>query len=588
MNKGQKIVQMKWIHTSDIHGDMFVSRTKYNKMRGALSAIQSYVSIQKKKYSDRLILTDGGDCLQGTPLVYYYNFINTNTPHIVAEVMNEVGYDCGVMGNHDIEVGEKTFERWMHDCKFPILGANVIDKRTGNPYLTPYVVLNRYGIKIVILGMVTTCVPFYQSDTLWPNLQFNDVLQSSQKWVPFIQEQEHPDILVGLFHSGFTGCLEVDGVCHECAVKEVAEQVPGFNFICYGHDHTTAIHNITNVNGNDVVCAGTCSKDGNIVEIDLTIMIRDGVVSSKQIEAKQLRIDDSVDISKKYTSSLRKYEKWISSHLCKLSKTMNERDAFFGPSLFVDYIHKAQMDMSGAEISFAAPYSYDSCINRGLLRIRDIFPLLAYEDFIHVLHLTGYEIKGFLEKSYDSWVKTIQNPDELLLNIYNPNEGITITRKFRRFIKRLILDKNVFHWRFNTSNKNLYSASGIRYVVDVTQPMGKRVTIISMTNGEPFLSAKMYRVAINHRIFCDMGEILSKGAGLSQKDELERNMYISNQALPYYIMRQMEEQKVINPQIISNWHFAPEKIVTKAIARDRSLLFSSNIIQEIRNMFKTA
>ena len=38
---------------------------------------------------------DAGDLLQGQPPVYYYNFEETNVPHLIAEVMNFMKYDAG-------------------------------------------------------------------------------------------------------------------------------------------------------------------------------------------------------------------------------------------------------------------------------------------------------------------------------------------------------------------------------------------------------------------------------------------------------------------------------------------------------------
>ena len=100
-----KEVHLKWIHTSDVHGSLFgYDYLTKRSSRGGLASIYAYTQDQRHLYGDRLILTDGGDCLQGQPTAYYYNFIDTVSPHLVAEAMNLMGYDCGAMGNHDIEV----------------------------------------------------------------------------------------------------------------------------------------------------------------------------------------------------------------------------------------------------------------------------------------------------------------------------------------------------------------------------------------------------------------------------------------------------------------------------------------------------
>ena len=47
----------------------------------------------------------------------------------------------------------------LNTCDFLVLGANIIDISTGEPHLPPYKVMERDGVKIVILGMITPATP---------------------------------------------------------------------------------------------------------------------------------------------------------------------------------------------------------------------------------------------------------------------------------------------------------------------------------------------------------------------------------------------------------------------------------------------
>ena len=105
-----------------------------------------------------------------------------------------MGYDAAAFGNHDIEAGHPVFNRWVADCKFPVLGANIISKATGEPYAKPYCIIEREGVKIAILGMVTPAIPMWLPEKLWQGLQFEDMVKSARKWVPLILEKEKPDV----------------------------------------------------------------------------------------------------------------------------------------------------------------------------------------------------------------------------------------------------------------------------------------------------------------------------------------------------------------------------------------------------------
>ena len=139
--------KLKILQTSDIHGNFFpydfINRKAWN---GSLARVHTYAEQERKTFEENLILLDNGDILQGQPTVYYYNFIDTTSTHICADIMNFMRYDAGNMGNHDIETGHNVYDRWVKQCNFPILGANVIDTKPGKTYLPPYKIIENDGV----------------------------------------------------------------------------------------------------------------------------------------------------------------------------------------------------------------------------------------------------------------------------------------------------------------------------------------------------------------------------------------------------------------------------------------------------------
>ena len=202
-----RTVKLKIIETTDVHGCFFpydfITR---RAVGGSMARVHTYVQQQRELYKEDLILVDNGDILQGQPTAYYYNYMDTTSVHLASDMLNFMGYNVGNFGNHNIEVGNAVFERWVHDCAFPVLGANIIDTKTGQPHFKPYEVIVRDGIKVVVLGMITPAIPVWLSENLWKGLRFEDMEQTARKWIPIIQAEEHPDIIVGLFHAGKDGC----------------------------------------------------------------------------------------------------------------------------------------------------------------------------------------------------------------------------------------------------------------------------------------------------------------------------------------------------------------------------------------------
>ncbi|MCK5537569.1 MAG: metallophosphoesterase, partial [Bacteroidales bacterium] len=234
-------IKIRIIETTDVHGSIFPYDFIQNKkINNSLASIYTYVNQQRANKDMETILLDNGDILQGQPVVYYSNFENTEGEHICASVMNFMKYDAATIGNHDIEAGHEVYDKLNKEFKFPWLAANAIDKKSGKPYFKPYITLQRKGLKIAILGLVTPAIPNWLPEKIWEGIEFEDMVVSAKKWIEIIKNNEKPDLIVGLFHAGvdYTYNNQTDStIKNENATKLVAQKVPGFDIIFAGHDH---------------------------------------------------------------------------------------------------------------------------------------------------------------------------------------------------------------------------------------------------------------------------------------------------------------------------------------------------------------
>ena len=195
-------VNIKIIETSDVHGAIvpydFINEKESD---GSLAQVHSYV-IEQKKPGNNVILLDNGDILQGDPSVYYYNYEDTTTAHILADAMNFMQYDAATVGNHDIETGHAVYDRFWKQIQFPWLAANAVNTETNEPYFTPYKIFEKEGVKIAVLGLITPAIPTWLPEILWNGMGFDDMIESAERWVEIIKEKENPDLLIGLFPFG--------------------------------------------------------------------------------------------------------------------------------------------------------------------------------------------------------------------------------------------------------------------------------------------------------------------------------------------------------------------------------------------------
>ena len=562
MQSQDRSVKLKIIETTDVHGSFFpydfITR---RSVGGSLARVHTYVQEQRDLFGDDLILLDNGDILQGQPSAYYYNYMDTTAVHLASDILNFMGYNAGNFGNHDVETGNAVFERWVRDCAFPVLGANIIDTKTNHPHFKPYEIIVRDGVKVAVLGMITPAIPVWLSENLWKGLRFEDMEQTARKWIPVIQQTEHPDIVVGLFHAGKDAEWLGNGKYREQASVEVAERVPGFDVVLMGHDHQRECRKVTNAEGKEVLVINPANRAFNVADVEITCTLRGGKVVDKKVEGQLVSVSNlavSQPFMDRFAPQYKAVDDFVSAKIGTFTEGITTRPAYFGPSAFIDLIHSLQLELTGADISFAAPLSFDAQIAQGDIYVSDMFNLYRFENMLYTMSLTGREILGALEMSYDNWINEMKSPNDHVLRVREP-------------------EKQGDRVQFIEPSYNFDSAAGIIYTVDVRKPRGQKVNIVSMADGTPFDLDKTYLVAVNSYRGNGGGSQLIDGAGIASDKLQERIVKSTDVDLRYYLMKYIEEHKTISPRALNQWKLVPEKWVAPAIKRDYKLLFGEEM-----------
>lgn len=558
MQAKKETVTLHIIETSDVHGCFFPwDFINKQPMKGTLARLSTYVSNVRRENPDGVILLENGDILQGQPINYFYNYINTEKTNIAAQCINYLKYDAQNWGNHDTETGHPCYDKWGKEVNAPVLGANVIDRKTGKPYLKPYTVIERQGIRVAVIGMITPAIPNWLTEDLWSGLEFQDMVACARQWVETVKKEEKPDLIIGLFHAGLNGGISNAGY-EEDASERVAKEVPGFDAILFGHDHRVYNGRVLNTENKEVILCNPASNAQNAVDVTVTITRNGKKIVSKTIEGNIIDIRD-MDIDagfmEHFAKDIEEVKQWADRKIGTTDKTITTRDCFFGSSAFTDLVHNLQMSITGADISFNAPLTFNTTLAKGDITVADMFKLYKFENQLYTMMLSGEEVKKHLEMSYDMWVNTMTSPDDHIMMLDNTSTGDNQRSGFKNM------------------TFNFDSAAGIIYTVDVTKPYGRKVNIISMADGTPFDQKKMYKVAVNSYRGNGGGELLTRGAGIPKEKLEERIIARTEHDQRWYLMKEIERLGTISPEPNGNWQFIPEEWTKPAIERDRRLIF---------------
>ncbi len=545
--------------TTDLHGMLL----PFDNTEGEATdhSLANLASVVVARGNENIILLDNGDILQGDPLAYYYNFIDTTSTHVIADILNHLGYDAASVGNHDIEAGHPVYDRVRSEYNFPMLAANAIDINTGEPYFKPYTVIKKKGLKVVVFGLITPSVPRWLPESLYRGIRFENMVSTARKWMPAIQAED-PDLVVGLFHSGMGD--ESDRGDDENSTLAVAMNVPGFDVIFCGHDHRQDVKEVTDTEGNKVLVLDGGSRAEAVMNVTVTMEKdsegrRKPAVTGKVIQMNTLPVSE--DFINRYSEASSKVRDYTSEIIGRSTATVTTRDAYFGPSAFVDLIHLMQLDLTGAQVSLAAPLSFDQSIAEGELRVRDMYRLYRFENFLYTVKMTGGEIDRHLEHSAGQWFRTMQKKGDYMLNYRTDDSGTP-----------LMVNGTA---RLRNPSYNFDSAMGIRYTVDVSKPQGARVNITALDDGTPFSYSDTYTVAVNsYRANGGGGHF--PAAGITSKELESRIVSATERDLRYYMTEWIREKGTISPVPMSRWNLVPAAWAAEASKRERILLFGDN------------
>ena len=537
----QKDITIKLIETSDVHGSFFPYDFISRKPRsGSMARVCTLVEkLRRENGKENVYLLDNGDILQGQPISYYYNYVTPEKTNIAASVLNYMGYDAATVGNHDIETGHAVYDKWFKELDFPILGANIISTATGKSYLLPYYTIKKgNGIKVCVIGMLTPAIPNWLKEKIWSGMRFEEMVSCARRTMAEVKTKEKPDVVVGLFHSGWDGGIKTPAY-DEDASKKVAQEVPGFDVVFFGH-----------ANNAQRIALATLTLRPQTVKGKRRYTLTNA--KGELVDVRELKADEA--FIRHFQPEIDSVKRWSGQVIGRFENTIYTKDCFFGNSAFNDLILDLELKITKADIAFNAPLQFNSSIQAGPVTVADMFNLYKYENNLCTMRLTGQEIRRHLEMSYDLWCNTMKSPDDHLLLLSDTQNDA----------QRL---------GFKNFSFNFDSAAGIDYEVDVTKPDGEKVHILRMSNGQPFDENKWCTVAVNSYRANGGGELLTRGAGIPHDSLQSRIIWESPKDQRFYLMEEIRKAGVMRPQPHHNWKFVPEAWTVPAAARDRRLLF---------------
>ncbi|WP_446214936.1 bifunctional metallophosphatase/5'-nucleotidase [Micromonospora sp. IBHARD004] len=560
-SKGPKTWDLTVLGTSDTHGNVYnwdyykdaeFDDSKHNDV-GVAKLATLVNQIRAERGSKPTLVLDAGDTIQGTPLATYYAkqepITTTGETHPMANAMNVLKYDAVTLGNHEFNYGLPLLAQWIGQLGFPALAANAINEATGKPAFLPYVIkkvaLGGYDsptIKVGILGLTNPGVAIWDKANVEGKLVFADMIATAAKWVPIMRERG-ADVVIISAHGGDSGTSSYGPeLPNENPVALIAEQVPGIDAILFGHAHNEVVQKfVTNTASGEQVLTSEPSKWGQrLTRMDFTVAKQNGRWTVLSKSATMLNTNTVVEDPAVLAAVRGQHTKtvsYVNTVVARSSVELSAAESRYKDTPILDFINHVQTEVvTGAlagtayaglpVLSIAAPFSRTAIFPQGDVRIRDVAGLYVYDNTLEAVVLTGAEVKAYLEYSA-KYFQTFAAGDTVdPANISDP----------------LVPDYN-------------YDViSGVDYDIDISKPVGQRITRLVLPGTDtPVAADAQFVIAVNN---------YRRSGGGNFPGIVKTQVYNQQQEIRQLLIDWAQAKGVIDPAdfFVPNWRVVREGV----------------------------
>ena len=481
-------LQLQILATSDLHGKFLAYDYALNEESTSGSCAQIASSVNELR-TENTIVVDGGDIIQDNSAVLFLD----DDMHPMMLAMNEIGYDVWITGNHEYNFGMDVLQRVIQQNNAPLLCGNVYNQDM-NPLADAYVIIERGGVKVGIIGMVTPNIKRWDEQNL-KDWIVTDPVEETRKIIDEIGDSV--DVLIAVEH------MHVDNECDvsDSGVEDLANACPELDLIVAAHGHQM-IDDLT-INGVPIIENKNMGATlGQILfDIEKTdegwqvvntstklIMMSDYESDEELTEKLQPYHERAVDNANTVIGSLENEYLAAPNEIAEIPTAQIEDTAL------MDLINEVQLYYTGADVSGAALSTTNANMFAGDIKRCDVSLIYKFSNTLYKAEFTGRQLKRWMEWS---------------ACYYNTYAEGDLTVSFNE-------DVNIY-------NYDMFS--GVDYTVDISKEPGSRIEDLTFTDGTPVDDDDVIIVALNNYRWSSQlstyGEVFTEEDGLPKLLEMD-------------------------------------------------------------------
>ena len=385
------------LYTNDIHCEV-----------SGYPALAAYRA-QLLENGENVVTVDAGDAIQGEA-------IGAQTKgSAIIDIMNTVGYDYAIPGNHEFDYSLSTFLDLTKNADFTYLSANFVDLQTGSTVFTPYAVKDFDGKKAAFIGICTPetytkSTPVYFQDkngNYLYSFSENTFYETIQNTIDQARE-DGADIVIAVGHLG------INGTASGWKSTDVIANTTGIDVFIDGHSHETIANNIyQNKDGEDVPLTSTGTKFDNFgimkIQMDASDASNDISITAQLLHPSEVTYDSSEAASEAYHSVQNKIDHYNQelSYLYEVlgtaetELTINNAEGVrrirSGETNLGDFVADAYRSICQADIALVNGGGIRASVSAGDVTRKSLMDVNPWSNAMCVIEASGQQILDALE-----------------------------------------------------------------------------------------------------------------------------------------------------------------------------------------------
>ena len=384
------------LHTNDIHGHLtpwqgWEKNLKYKSVGGLDRLAAQVEKARRQAEAENVLLLDAGDTIGDTAIAA------ETEGRAVIETMNRMKYDAMVVGNHEPDFTAEKLRERIKEAKFPVLAANISEKKNGKLFTLPYVIKTIGGVRVGILGLAYPNTPLTSAKKNVENLMFRDAVETAREYVPRLRK-EGAEIIIALTHLGLN------------ADKNLAEKVSGIDVIVGGHSHNRMTDAMragetiivqAGAHGSDLGRLDLKIENGRVAGFERTLI---PIIDSESDKSVAISIEKQiVPYKSKFGETTGKAKSLIERAQTIAGNEPEKRDAESpADSLFADAIREE----TKAEIVFLPGLGYGVAIQPGEISVSELRNLIPHDAALFTMKLKARRSAKFSNRRLKTFIPT--------------------------------------------------------------------------------------------------------------------------------------------------------------------------------------